>query len=117
MLSHLPLARTRRGNAGKSSCFFPFVYNGVTYNECTTADYDSNKPWCATSPDYRRDKQWAECVLYPESKYSETSYFKPPSEEFELTANSLGAHIETQGKLILRTPSYLTVNSQDELTL
>ena len=35
------------------------------------------------------------------------------SEEFELTANSLGAHIETHGGLILRTLSYLTVNSQD----
>ena len=39
-----------------------------------------------------------------------------PSEEFELKANSLGAHIETQGKLILRTLSYLTLDSQDELT-
>ena len=38
-----------------------------------------------------------------------------PSDEFELTANSLGVHIETHGKLILRTLSYLTVNSQDEL--
>ena len=37
-----------------------------------------------------------------------------PSEEFELTANSLGAHIETQEKLIFRTLSYLTVNSQDD---
>ena len=37
-----------------------------------------------------------------------------PSEEFERTANSLGAHIETHGKLILRTLSYLTVNSQDD---
>ena len=36
------------------------------------------------------------------------------SEEFELTANSLGAHIETHRKLILRTFSYLTVNSQDD---
>ena len=34
---------------------------------------------------------------------------KTPSEEFELTANSLGAHIETH--------CWLTVNSQDELTL
>ena len=40
-----------------------------------------------------------------------------PSEEFEVTANSPSAHIETHGKLILRTLSYLTVNSQDELTL
>ena len=37
------------------------------------------------------------------------AYF--PSEEFELTANSLGAHIETHGGLILRT---LTVKSQDD---
>ena len=33
-----------------------------------------------------------------------------PSEEFELTANSLGAHTETHGGLILRTLSYLRVN-------
>ena len=33
------------------------------------------------------------------------------SEKFELTANSLGGHIETHGKLILRSFSYLTVNS------
>ena len=38
----------------------------------------------------------------------------PPSEEFELTANSLSAHIETHGKLILRTLNYPTVNSQDD---
>ena len=38
----------------------------------------------------------------------------PPSEEFEVTAYSLGAHTKTHGKLILRTLSYLTVNSQDD---
>ena len=37
-----------------------------------------------------------------------------PSEEFELTANSLGAHIETRVKLLLRTLSYISVNSQVE---
>ena len=34
------------------------------------------------------------------------------NEEFELTANSLGAQTETHGGLILRTLSDLTVNSQ-----
>ena len=38
----------------------------------------------------------------------------PPSEEFELTANSLAAHIETHSGLILRTLSYFTVTSQDD---
>ena len=37
-----------------------------------------------------------------------------PREAFELTANSLGAHMETHDGLILRTLSYLTVNSQDD---
>ena len=37
-----------------------------------------------------------------------------PSEEYEFTAKSRGAHIENHGKLILRTFSYLTVNSQDD---
>ena len=37
-----------------------------------------------------------------------------PSEEIELTANSLGAHIETHGQLILRTLNYPTMNSQDD---
>ena len=32
-------------------------------------------------------------------------------------ANVLEAHIETHGKLILRTLSYLTVNSQDDSEL
>ena len=36
------------------------------------------------------------------------------SEKFELTANSQGAHIETHDGLILRTLSYLTVNSKDD---
>ena len=33
---------------------------------------------------------------------------KFPNEEFELTANSLGAHVETHGGLILRAHSELT---------
>ena len=37
-----------------------------------------------------------------------------PSEEFDLTANPLAAHIETHGKFILRTLGYLSVNSQDD---
>ena len=37
-----------------------------------------------------------------------------PSEEFELTANSLETHIETHGKLILRTLSCLTMKSLDD---
>ena len=37
-----------------------------------------------------------------------------PSEEYELTANSLGAHIETHGGLIWGNSVSFTVNSQDD---
>ena len=37
-----------------------------------------------------------------------------PSEEFVVTANSLGAHIETHSGLIFRTLRELTVNSQED---
>ena len=51
-----------------------------------------------------------------------TRCHRKPSEEFELTANSLEAHMKVTGssssmghsKLILRTLSYLTVNSQED---
>ena len=36
------------------------------------------------------------------------------SEVFELTVNSLRAHIVSHGTLILRTLSYLTVNLQED---
>ena len=36
------------------------------------------------------------------------------SEEFELTANSLGSYFETHAGLLLKALSYLTVNSQDD---
>ena len=39
-----------------------------------------------------------------------------PSEEFELTANTLQAHMKPHGKLILKPLSYLTMHSQDDLT-
>ena len=40
-----------------------------------------------------------------------------PSDEFELTANTLQAHMKPQGKLILKPLIYLMANTQDELTL
>jgi len=62
--------RTKKGNAAKSSCDLPFTYKGRTYTTCTTDDYFSNKPWCATSDSYERDSQWAECVRFADIKTS-----------------------------------------------
>ena len=57
--------------------------------------------------------QFAHCDLV-EDPHTWISSVCSPSEEHELTANSLGALIETHSGLILRTLHYLTVNSQDD---
>jgi len=31
-----------------SSCVFPFTYDGVVYDKCTTVDDHEGKPWCST---------------------------------------------------------------------
>jgi len=45
-----PTCQTISGNYPNMSCIFPFVYRGVTYNECTWADSNirHNQAWCAT---------------------------------------------------------------------
>ncbi|XP_031567066.1 CUB and peptidase domain-containing protein 2-like [Actinia tenebrosa] len=42
-------------------CVFPFNYKGTQYNKCID-DYHK-RPWCATTDDYDKDKQWGDCDL------------------------------------------------------
>ena len=58
---------------------------------------------------------WQADPLWNHGSLRET--FSLPSEESELTANMLWAHMKTHGKLILKPLICLTANSQDELTL
>ena len=51
-----------------------------------------------------------------ESNNTDTYDGAIPSEEFELTANTLQAHMKPHGKLILKPLIYLTVHSRDDLT-
>ena len=37
---------TESGPEPGRPCVFPFIYNGVTYKECTSVDWD--QPWCST---------------------------------------------------------------------
>ncbi|XP_020631488.1 uncharacterized protein LOC110068453 [Orbicella faveolata] len=41
-------------------CRFPFIYKGRRYNSCTRRNH--NRPWCALTPNYDRDKKWGNCV-------------------------------------------------------
>jgi len=42
------------------SCSFPFVYNGISYAECTTVSNGDNA-WCSTEPNYEPNRQWGQC--------------------------------------------------------
>ncbi len=51
---------TSGGNANGAMCTFPFTYKSVTYYSCTTID-NNGVLWCATTPNYARDKLWGNC--------------------------------------------------------
>ncbi|XP_034964504.2 cation-independent mannose-6-phosphate receptor isoform X1 [Zootoca vivipara] len=41
-------------------CVFPFQYNGKTYDTCIQEGRE--RPWCATTNNFERDKKWGFCV-------------------------------------------------------
>ena len=52
-------ATTVGGSAPEgSACVFPFIYNDVSYSECTT-EGNSGVRWCSTDPVYTRS--WGNC--------------------------------------------------------
>ena len=50
----------RRRTTSRYCCAFPFIYKGRRYNSCTRTRH--NRPWCALTPNYDRDKKWANCA-------------------------------------------------------
>ncbi|KAL8185996.1 UNVERIFIED_CONTAM: hypothetical protein K2H54_061273 [Gekko kuhli] len=40
-------------------CVFPFWYNGIRYDKCITGGQE--RPWCATTDDFQRDRRWGFC--------------------------------------------------------
>ncbi|XP_051876049.1 hepatocyte growth factor activator [Pristis pectinata] len=43
-----------------SICTFPFRYGGKLYRTCVLSK-QTGKKWCATTPNYNKDKQWGYC--------------------------------------------------------
>ena len=64
------LVKTVGGNAKRSHCVFPFIYNKKPFYACTCL-YD-NVPWCATTENFDKDKQWGYCV--PDTTYQGISF-------------------------------------------
>ncbi|XP_031574613.1 uncharacterized protein LOC116308348 isoform X2 [Actinia tenebrosa] len=42
----------------RGCCVFPFVYKGVTYNQCIKG----HSVWCSQTPNYDKDGKWDYCV-------------------------------------------------------
>jgi len=48
----------------KNNCVFPFIYEGETYNKCTTVGSENEAPWCATEVDENGEvvrNTWEDC--------------------------------------------------------
>ncbi|XP_029798614.1 coagulation factor XII isoform X2 [Suricata suricatta] len=43
-------------------CYFPFQYNRQLYHTCIHKGRPGPRPWCATSPNFKQDQQWAYCL-------------------------------------------------------
>ncbi|XP_076805918.1 uncharacterized protein LOC143449552 [Clavelina lepadiformis] len=53
-------AQLQRCTTNGSLCVFPFIYRGVTYNDCTMVNHD--RLWCGLSSNYDIIPKWENCV-------------------------------------------------------
>ncbi|KAJ7332304.1 hypothetical protein JRQ81_014484 [Phrynocephalus forsythii] len=52
---------TYGGNGGGKKCVFPFVFDGKSYDGCTTDGRDDGYRWCATTANFDQDKKYGFC--------------------------------------------------------
>ncbi|XP_006884460.1 PREDICTED: coagulation factor XII [Elephantulus edwardii] len=46
-------------------CYFPFQYHRQLHYRCIRSGRPGSRPWCATTPNFEQDQQWAYCLQEP----------------------------------------------------
>lgn len=59
--AHPSVLYTNGGNSDGAPCVFPFIFDGTSYDTCTTDGRSDGYRWCATTANFDQDKKYGFC--------------------------------------------------------
>ena len=115
------LGFTTGGNGGGKPCWFPFLFKRMEVDECITPV--STTPWCATTANYNRDKQYGYCKVggmlpWWSCRYCKLKILSNESNTFTTALSRLGvradpnAHTHAHSHTNARTHAHTCTHAQ-----